>query len=61
MRLKILKKFRDKYTGEVYKINDVIEFDEARANEILADQRKLAEKVVEKKPKQNKKFKESEE
>lgn len=34
MRVKVMRKFRDKYTGEVYKKGDVLTITEARYNEL---------------------------
>lgn len=45
VKLTILKPFRDKVTGEDYKAGTEVDFAEARAKEILADRRKLAEKA----------------
>ena len=47
MKLKVLKVFNDKYTGQLYKINDVIEVNEERAKEILNHPLELVEEVVE--------------
>lgn len=44
-KLKVLKPFRDKVTGETYNVGDEVEVTEARAKEIIADRRNLAEKV----------------
>lgn len=49
MKLKILKQFRDKNTAERHNVGEVKEFEDARAEELLADPRKLVEKHVEKK------------
>ena len=49
MKLKILKQFRDKNTADIYNVGEVKEFEDARAEELLADPRKLVEKHVEKK------------
>lgn len=43
MKLAIKREFRDKITGELYKVDDVKEFTEERAKEILADPRGLVE------------------
>ena len=62
---KVIKGFNDKYTGEKYKVGDVVEFSTTRANEILTVD-KLIEKIVEetietpKKNKKSKKIKEGE-
>ena len=47
MELKIKKEFRDKITGEKYKTGKIVEFEEDRAEELLADRRGLVEKVAE--------------
>lgn len=44
MKLNVEKKFKDKITGEIHKIGDVIECDIERAKELLADKRKLVSK-----------------
>lgn len=49
MKLKIVKEFKDKYTGEKYTPGDVKEFEDERAKEILSDSRKLVVKIQEKK------------
>ena len=49
MKLKILKTFRDKETGEIYKPNAEVEFTDERAAVILADKRKVAEAIKPKK------------
>jgi hypothetical protein len=46
MKLKILMKFRDRNTGTLYNVGDEVEFDEKRANELLADKRNLVEKIL---------------
>lgn len=43
MKLVIKREFRDKFTGELYKVDDVKEFADDRADQILADPRGLAE------------------
>lgn len=45
MKLKISKKFIDKITGETYLPGDIKEFEDARAEELLADQRNLVSKA----------------
>lgn len=63
-KLNIELAFTDKINGKKYKVGDVIEFDEARGKELLADSRKLvslnkkiedkkAEKEAEKKASEN--------
>jgi hypothetical protein len=49
MKLTILRQFQDKNTAEVYKAGDVKEFEDARAEELLADPRGLVDKYIEKK------------
>lgn len=49
MKLAILRQFQDKHTAEIYKVGDVKEFEDARAEELLADPRELVKKHVEKK------------
>ena len=44
MKYIVLKKFKDKYTGEKYEVNDVIEISKERAQEILVVD-KLIKKV----------------
>jgi topoisomerase IA-like protein len=51
MNLKINIEFRDKFTGELYKKDSIVEFEEDRAKELLADKRKLVSKVKETAPK----------
>lgn len=57
MELKIKKVFRDKNTAVLYNINDVIDFEPARAEELLADRRQLVEKVEEDKKTKSKRTK----
>lgn len=49
MQLKIKKVFKDKFTNALYKVGDVVEFEQARAEELLADNRNLVEAVEEEK------------
>lgn len=49
MQLKIKKVFKDKFTNVLYKVGDVVEFEQARAEELLADNRNLVEAVEEEK------------
>lgn len=51
MQLKIKKAFKDKFTSALYKVGDVVEFEQARAEELLADNRNLVEAVEEEKEK----------
>lgn len=51
MELKINIEFRDKFNGELYKKDSIVEFEEDRAKELLADKRNLVEKVKEAAPK----------
>lgn len=45
VRLKVLIAFTDKYTKQDYTINDEIDVTEDRAKELLADPRRLVEKI----------------
>lgn len=45
-KLVVLKSFYDKYTNELYNINDVVEFDNKRADEILNNASNLAEPII---------------
>lgn len=45
VRLKVLIAFTDKYTKQDYAVNDEIDFAEDRAKELLADSRRLVEKL----------------
>lgn len=47
MKVKVLEKFRDKYTKRIHKVNDVLEVTEERYKEIL-QKGKLVEPVAEK-------------
>ena len=49
MKLEILKQFRDRETKELYKVGAVIEFDEARAEELIAHPAGLVKVVQEEK------------
>lgn len=44
-KLRVLIAFTDKFTDEPYKVNDVISVQEERAKELLADSRRLVEKL----------------
>lgn len=54
MEVKVKKVFRDKNTGELYELGQVLSLEEARAEELLADKRKLVEKVAKKTTKRKK-------
>ena len=54
MKVKVIEIFRDKYTNEVYKINDEIEITEERFREINQDY-KYVEKIIENKKANNQK------
>ena len=58
MKLKVLKKFSDKYTNKVYTIGDEIEVNEKRGKELLGHSLELveviAEEQTEEKPKRKK-------
>jgi len=45
IRLKVLIEFIDKYTEVEYKINDEIDVESARAEELLSDERRLVERL----------------
>ena len=45
VRLKVLIAFTDKYTKQDYVVNDVISVNKDRAKELLADPRRLVEKL----------------
>ena len=45
--LRIEKVFKDKNTGELYQVGQIIEVSEARAKELLADARGLVSEVKE--------------
>lgn len=55
MKLKVLKKFRDKNTKELYKAGSVIEVDDERGEELLSHEAKLVEEVKAKKAPKKKK------
>lgn len=46
--LKVEKVFKDKITGELYKVGQIIEVSEDRAKELLADGRGLVSEVKQK-------------
>ena len=45
MKLKVLRKFKDKNTGELYEAGSVIEVSDERGAEIIGNPLKLAEAV----------------
>lgn len=45
-RVKVIQSFIDKYTGQVYAINQEIDVDEKRGEELLNDSRGLVELVA---------------
>lgn len=53
VEVKVLKVFRDKNTADLYEIGQTLKLEDARAEELLADERKLVEKVT-KKPRKKK-------
>lgn len=53
MKVKVIEVFRDKYTNEVYKINDEINIDENRFKEINQEHN-YVEKIKENKKKADK-------
>lgn len=54
MKLKIEIAFKDKFTGEKYEKDSIVEFEDSRAEELLTDKRKLVTKVKETAPKSKK-------
>ena len=54
MKLKIEIAFKDKFTGEKYEKDSIVEFEDSRAEELLEDKRKLVTKVKETAPKSKK-------
>ena len=54
IKLKVAVEFIDKITNDFRKIGDVIEVEEERAKELLADKRNLVEEIKEKKAKAKK-------
>lgn len=54
MKLKIEIAFRDKNTGDLYEKGSIVEFEDSRAEELLADKRNLVAKVKEAAPKSKK-------
>lgn len=56
-KLNIEKEFTDKNTGKLYKVGDVVTFNEERATELLSDTRELVslnEKIEDKKSNKDK-------
>ena len=49
MKLKVLKSFKDKNSGEMYKAGQTIEVEDERGQELLAHPLKLVEEVKAKK------------
>lgn len=47
MKLKIEIAFKDKFTGEKYEKDSIVEFEDSRAEELLADKRNLVTRVKE--------------
>lgn len=54
MKLKIEIAFKDKFTGEKYEKDSIVEFEDSRAEELLADKRNLVTRVKETAPKSRK-------
>lgn len=54
MKLKIEIAFKDKFTGEKYEKDSIVEFEDSRAEELLKDKRNLVVKVKETAPKSKK-------
>ena len=57
MKLKINLKFTDKITGEKYKDGSIVEFEDERAKELLADKRNLVSEIEEESKKSGRKRK----
>ena len=57
MKLKINIKFTDKITGEKYKDGSIVEFEDERAKELLADKRNLVSEIEEESKKPGRKRK----
>lgn len=57
MKLKINIEFKDKYNGKKYAEGEVVEFEDERAKELLADKRNLVSEVKEEAPKSEDKTK----
>ena len=55
MKLKTLIKFRDKITNDLHEVGSIFDADDQRAKELIADKRKLVEKVKEEKAEEPKK------
>lgn len=51
IKLEILKDFKDKNNGTVYKKGCIVEFKKERAEEIIADKRNFVKKITERKNK----------
>ena len=51
MKLKINIEFKDKYNGKKYAEGEVVDFEDERAKQLLADERNLVSKVKEEVPK----------
>ena len=54
MKLKIEIAFKDKFNGEKYEKDSIVEFEDSRAEELLADKRNLVTRVKETAPKSKK-------
>lgn len=54
MKLKIEIAFKDKFTGEKYEKDSIVEFEDSRAEELLSDKRNLVTRVKETAPKSKK-------
>ena len=51
IKLEILKDFKDKNNGTVYKKGCIVDFKKERAEEIIADKRNFVKKITERKKK----------
>ena len=55
MKLKVLRRFRDKNTKELYEVGSVIEVEDERGEELLSHEAKLVSEVKAKKAPKKKK------
>lgn len=51
MKLKIEKAFKDKFTGEKYKVGSEVEFEDERGKQLLSDSRELVTQIKNTAPK----------
>ena len=55
MKVRIEKTFTDKYTGEKWEAGSIVDFEDERATELLADPRQVVSEVKEEKGQEPKK------